>query len=140
MTTRDIATAISRIKPTVAACSEQDSAEGLANLRVTIANSGKVSNVQVTGKFAGTPTGDCVVRAVRGAPFPRFKGGPVTLNYSFTLTGCSAGKGAVVDENTPLPVWIIPTWRRPNAPTPETRASLTDAGTGGSADAAPDAH
>ena len=59
----------------------------LAWATVTINPSGRVSSAQVTGKFAGTPTGTCVASAVKGASFPRFKGQAMSgIDYPFMLS------------------------------------------------------
>jgi hypothetical protein len=50
---------------------------------VVIAKNGKVSNANVTGKFAGTPTGACVETAVKTARFPPSDG--FVTPYPFQL-------------------------------------------------------
>jgi hypothetical protein len=60
--------------------------EGLASLRLTVAPSGKVAKVTVTGLFAGTPVGACVERAVRAASFPAWDGRPQSVGYSYLLS------------------------------------------------------
>ena len=74
-----------KVKGRVAACYEQFKVPGLANVAVTIGKSGKVQNAAVSGAFAGTPTGECVSKAVRSASFPPFKGAAQTINYPFML-------------------------------------------------------
>jgi hypothetical protein len=76
---------MARVKGTVQACYDQYKVPGLATVQLSIANSGRVANAQVTGKFGGTPTGDCVARAVRGAQFPRFRGSTMSITYPFML-------------------------------------------------------
>jgi predicted Zn finger-like uncharacterized protein len=76
---------MSKVKSRVASCYEQFKVPGLAQVAVTIAKSGRVQSANVTGSFAGTPTGDCVERAVKGAAFPPFKGAPQSINYPFML-------------------------------------------------------
>ncbi len=76
---------MSKVKNKVAACYGQYKVPGLASAQVTIGSSGRVSNVSVTGAFAGTPTGDCVEKAVRSASFPAFKEASQTLTYPFIL-------------------------------------------------------
>ena len=66
-------------------CFAKFNAPGMVSVAVTIAKSGKVSSASSTGSFAGTPTGDCVARAVKGGSFPQFKGAPQTINYPFVL-------------------------------------------------------
>ncbi len=59
---------------------------GTASLRVTIAPSGRIAQVAVTGPFAGTPTGACVERAVQAATFPPWDGAPQSFDYSYLLS------------------------------------------------------
>ena len=80
-----IVSGMGKVKPRVQGCYEQYKVPGLANVSVTIVKSGKVSNAAVSGAFAGTPTGDCVSKAVKGASFSQFKGSPQTINYPFSL-------------------------------------------------------
>ncbi|MBX3157247.1 MAG: hypothetical protein KF773_14825 [Deltaproteobacteria bacterium] len=59
--------------------------QGTAMVRVSIAPSGKVQSVQVTGAFAGTPVGGCVESAVRSLSFPPWDGPPQSFGYSYLL-------------------------------------------------------
>jgi hypothetical protein len=52
---------------------------------LVIGKSGRVSSANVGGALAGTPTGDCVSRAVKGASFKKFKGSPMSISYPFIL-------------------------------------------------------
>ena len=58
---------------------------GTGHVAVTIGKNGRVSSANVAGAFAGTPTGDCVSKAVKGAGFPKFKGSPQSIIYPFML-------------------------------------------------------
>ena len=55
----------------------------LAMVNVVIGKSGKVTSASVTGKFAGTPSGACVEKAIKTASFPPSDG--LTTPYPFTL-------------------------------------------------------
>jgi hypothetical protein len=57
----------------------------MARLSVTIGKAGKITHASVTGEFAGSPTGECVVAAVKSASFRRFKGKPLSINYGYLL-------------------------------------------------------
>lgn len=59
--------------------------QGTASFKLTVAPSGKVSKVTVTGMFAGKPEGACVTRAVQSATFPPWDGGPQSFTYSYLL-------------------------------------------------------
>jgi hypothetical protein len=60
--------------------------QGSANVKLTIAPSGSVSKVTVTGAFAGKPEADCVSAAVKGASFPAWDGGPQSFGYPILLS------------------------------------------------------
>jgi hypothetical protein len=59
--------------------------QGTAQIKLTVASSGQVSKVSVTGQFAGTPEGQCVVNAVKAATFRPWDGGPQSLGYAYLL-------------------------------------------------------
>jgi hypothetical protein len=60
------------VMPKVAACYERYRVPGAATLTITIANTGRVSRVQVDGPLGGTPTAACVGGAVMEAQFRTF--------------------------------------------------------------------
>ena len=59
--------------------------QGSAAVKLTVAPSGQVQKVSVTGVFAGTPVAACVESAVKSASFPAWDGGPQTISYSYLL-------------------------------------------------------
>jgi predicted Zn finger-like uncharacterized protein len=71
------------VKGKVADCYNQFKVQGMAMVNVVIGKSGKVSSATVSGKFAGTPTGSCVEKAVKSAVFPPSDG--FTTPYPFQL-------------------------------------------------------
>ena len=71
------------VKAKVNDCFTQFKVPGMAMVNVTIGKNGKVSAASVTGKFAGTPTGVCVEKAVKTASFPPSDG--LTTPYPFNL-------------------------------------------------------
>ena len=71
------------VKPAVARCYERYQIPGMAMVNVVIGKNGHVSSATVTGKFAGTPTGSCVEKAVKSASFPPSDG--LTTPYPFQL-------------------------------------------------------
>lgn len=72
------------IKPRVEKCRGLDPPfSGILRVRVTIARSGNVQSALVLPPAAGTPTGDCVAKAVKRATFPRYRG---TVAQSTELT------------------------------------------------------
>jgi predicted Zn finger-like uncharacterized protein len=76
---------MSSVKGKVGSCYDQFKVPGMASVNVTIQKSGSISNASVGGSFAGTPTGSCVEKAVKGAHFPKFKGSAMSLTYPFML-------------------------------------------------------
>jgi hypothetical protein len=60
--------------------------QGTAAVKLTVAPSGQVQKVTVTGVFAGTPVGACVESAVKSASFPAWDGGPQSFGYSYLLS------------------------------------------------------
>jgi hypothetical protein len=82
----DIQRGMGGVKSRVSQCYAQFNVPGMVSVTVTISPSGRVSGARVSGKFAGTPTGDCVSRAARGASFPRFKGPAMEVDYPFMLS------------------------------------------------------
>jgi len=71
------------VRPKVAGCYNQFKVPGTAMVNVVIGKSGKVTKAEVTGKFAGTPTGQCVEAAVKTASFPPSDG--FSTPYPFQL-------------------------------------------------------
>lgn len=60
--------------------------QGSANVKLTIAPTGQVSKVTISGAFAGTPEADCVSAAIKAASFPAWDGGPQTFGYPILLS------------------------------------------------------
>ncbi len=58
--------------------------QGTASVKLTIAPSGQVSKVTVTG--VGAAEAACVQAAVKGATFPAWEGGPQSFGYSYLLS------------------------------------------------------
>jgi predicted Zn finger-like uncharacterized protein len=78
-----VVSGMNSVKGKVAACYSEFKVQGMAMVTVVIGKSGKVSSATVTGKFAGTPTGACVEKAVKSASFPPSEG--LTTPYPFQL-------------------------------------------------------
>lgn len=78
--------AMNKIKGRVQSCYDQHQVEGMAKVRFKISPDGKVVSPSIRGKFRGTDTGDCVMKAVKKASFPKFSGKPMTISsYPFLL-------------------------------------------------------
>ncbi len=83
LSSRAVVAGMNGIKPKVNDCYNQYKVAGMAMVNVVIAKSGKVSSATVSGKFAGTPTGTCVEKAVKSASFPPSDG--LNTPYPFQL-------------------------------------------------------
>ncbi|MCB9666717.1 MAG: zinc-ribbon domain-containing protein [Myxococcales bacterium] len=80
----DVMAAMRQVQSNVQSCGQGKS--GVAQTAVKVAGaSGRVSGVQVTGVFAGTPVARCIVNAVRGATFPKFRRTSFGFSYPFRL-------------------------------------------------------
>jgi len=79
----DIKTGMSSVAGKAQAC--YAGTEGTAKVKLTVAPTGEVQKVTVTGPFAGTPVASCVEAAVKSATFPPWDGGPQTFGYSYLL-------------------------------------------------------
>ena len=54
--------------------------------KVTVAGAtGRVTNVDVSGSFAGTPVAACIVREVSKAKFEKFSQSSFSVSYPFKL-------------------------------------------------------
>jgi hypothetical protein len=85
LTRQQVMDAMSAIQPQVHECATLTGKTGIVDIKATIVPSGRVRTVRVAGMFAGTPAGDCVSKAVRGAQFPTFVGQPQPVNYPVPL-------------------------------------------------------
>jgi hypothetical protein len=65
----DISAAMAQVKVRGNACAKKFGRAGTAELKVTVAKDGKVTDVQLSGKLAGTPIADCIDQAVKTASF-----------------------------------------------------------------------
>jgi hypothetical protein len=81
---RQIVRGMGTISKRVRDCYDRFRVPGLAMARVKIEPSGRVSRAEVTGLFAGTPTGICITAAVKAARFPASKH-ETTITYPFAL-------------------------------------------------------
>jgi hypothetical protein len=94
LTKTDIQQGMRAVKGNVQACYALFKIPGLAEVAVTLERGGQVSDVEVTGVFAGTPTGRCIVVAVAKARFPAHDGESFRFKYPFLLHPDPAGSAA----------------------------------------------
>lgn len=70
---------------TATSCKREGGPSGSGSASVTFSPDGPVKSVTVSAPFAGTPVGQCVANAFRGAHVPPFSGSSVTLPKSFQI-------------------------------------------------------
>ncbi len=66
-------------------CFEHFHVAGTARMKLIVSGSGDVVDVHQTGDFAGTPTGECLEKALSSLKFPRTKQTQQTVNYPIVL-------------------------------------------------------
>lgn len=66
-------------------CYEAFGIAGTARFKITISNDGEVVGLRQTGDFTGTPTGDCVAKAVKKTVFPKSQKAHTSIDYPFIL-------------------------------------------------------
>jgi hypothetical protein len=67
-------------------CYQTYGVSGMADLWIDVAPDGHVRDVDLRGEFGDTPTGECVVRAVKKAKLPAFrKATGMNIHYPFML-------------------------------------------------------
>jgi hypothetical protein len=66
-------------------CKRPDGPTGSGTATVTFSPDGPVKSVSVSAPFAGTPVGQCVANAFRGAHVPPFSGSSFTLPKGFQI-------------------------------------------------------
>jgi hypothetical protein len=86
LTSGDIRTAMGSVTKRAQACYDKFNQGGTVGVKASVAPSGQITKVTITGAFAGTPTGDCVASVVQGVSFPAWDGAPMTVNYSYLLS------------------------------------------------------
>jgi hypothetical protein len=65
----DISTAMAQVKVKGNSCAQRFGRAGTAELKITVSREGKVTDVAVAGKLAGTPVAGCIEQAVKTAVF-----------------------------------------------------------------------
>lgn len=80
----EVISALRGVEDAVKACGGGQ--HGVAMAAITVAgNTGRVSSVNVSGQFQGTPIGSCVARAVRGARFSKFSRPDFKVTFPFRI-------------------------------------------------------
>ena len=71
------------VLPKARECYAQFKVPGVANAKITVNPGGQVTAVNVSGKFAGTPSGNCVEGAIKTGRFAPSAG--LTFDYPVPL-------------------------------------------------------
>jgi serine/threonine protein kinase len=77
--------ALSSAASSAMSCKRPDGPTGSGTATVTFSPDGPVKSVSVSAPFAGTPVGQCVANAFRGAHVPPFSGSSFTLPKGFQI-------------------------------------------------------
>lgn len=85
LTKTDIRAGMKKVNSQVQTCYDKYQIEGTAWVKLTITPLGMPTGIRIKGKFLGTDTGNCVIKAVKRARFAKFSGKPKTVNYPFRL-------------------------------------------------------
>jgi hypothetical protein len=91
---RDFEASMARVKHAVGRCQSLEQVSGTVTVRLVIGRSGGVQSAVALPPYDRTRTGECVVRAVKQATFPRFRGEPtptVELIYPFYFRDSNEG-------------------------------------------------
>ena len=76
------------LKPVVLAgqqCYSQFAVAGNAKLKLTVNGDGTVAKYEQQGDFVGTPTGDCIDKAMKNVSFPRTKKPQTSFTFPLQL-------------------------------------------------------
>jgi predicted Zn finger-like uncharacterized protein len=80
----DVLGALKSVGPKVSGCGNGQS--GIATAKIGVSGAtGKVTSVDVTGQFAGTPVAACVAREAGKAKFPKFSNPSFSVTFPFKI-------------------------------------------------------
>lgn len=86
LSSADVNAAMHRVRSEVDRCFDTYGVPGLAKVTLEIGGDGLVKNATLAGEFQDTPTGECILKAVKKAEFARFKASSMTIrDYPFIL-------------------------------------------------------
>ena len=74
LTAADIAKAMAGVKTEANACGKRFRQTGIADLKLTVGKDGRITDAALRSKLADLPIAQCIVKAARGATFPRNAG------------------------------------------------------------------
>ena len=85
LTPKDVQTGLTPAIKAAQECFAIYAVAGEAKFRIEISGAGRVTEIEQTGYFKDTPTGDCMEEAIRKATFPATQKPSTTVTYPFTL-------------------------------------------------------
>jgi hypothetical protein len=85
LSTSDIQNAMAPVRSEVNACFATYGVAGDEKVTLEITGDGALKSAKLTKDFIDTPTGECILRAVKKATFPKFKAASMTINFPFIL-------------------------------------------------------
>jgi len=81
----DIQSSMHKARAEANACFTTYGVAGDEKVVIEISGDGLVKSAKLTGDFDDTPTGECILRAVKKTTFPKFKAPSMTINFPFIL-------------------------------------------------------
>jgi hypothetical protein len=66
-------------------CFETYGVAGEGEFTIYVNSDGRITKIDQTGAFAGTPTGDCIIEAIRAIAFPKFQKNDLSFRYPVVL-------------------------------------------------------
>ncbi len=85
LTTSSIRDALKPVVAAANACFNRFNVAGNAKLRFTVHGDGTIAKYEQQGDFVGTPTGECIDKAIEKAQFPRTKKDSTSFTYPIQL-------------------------------------------------------
>lgn len=85
LTPKDIQTALAPATTAARQCFSIYGVAGEAKFRIKISGAGKITEIEQTGYFRDTPTGECMEDAIKATTFPQTQKASTTVNYPFVL-------------------------------------------------------
>jgi len=85
LSSKQIRDALQPARDAARKCYEAFGIAGTARFKITISSDGAVIGLRQSGDFKGTPTGDCVAKAVKATVFPKSRKAQTSIDYPFIL-------------------------------------------------------
>ena len=85
LSTADIQNAMQKARAEANGCFATYGVAGDEKVVIDIVADGTVKSAKLTGDFVDTPTGECILRAVKKTTFPKFRSPSMTVNFPFIL-------------------------------------------------------